>query len=310
MRQQHDLDRVRTLLTRGFSDLDLRAFCHDTDAFRPVYDELSRGMGKAEVVGRLLDHAESQMLIDDLLAWAKKKNPRRYELHGPYVAGPEDGEPAEQEIEELAAIRILFLAANPTDTVRLRLDAEVRSIKEALRGSEFRDQFDLEQEWAVRVTDLQRCLMEHKPHVVHFSGHGLAEDGAGSAYPARIVLEDSQGYRYEVPPDALSDLFGLLKDNIRCVVLNACYSEGQARAIAEQIDCVIGMSTAISDRAAIQFSAAFYQALGFGRDVETAFKLACNQLDLQSIAEADTPKLIATRCDPRTVVLGRGAPGP
>lgn len=307
--RQHDLVRVRTLLISGFSDLDLRAFCHDTAAFRPVYDELARGMGKAEIVGRLLDHAESQMLIDDLLAWAEKKNPRRYELHGPYLAGREGGEPAKQEIEELAPIRILFLAANPTDTVRLRLDAEVRSIKEALRGSEFRDLFDLEQEWAVRVTDLQRCLLEHEPHVVHFSGHGLAEDGAGSAHGARIVLEDSQGYSYEVPPDALGNLFELLKDNIRCVVLNACYSGEQARAIAEQIDCVIGMSAAIGDNAAIQFSAAFYQALGFGRDVETAFKLACNQLDLQSMADADTPKLIATRCDPRTVVLGRRASG-
>ena len=35
----------------------------------------------------------------------------------------------------------------------------------------------------------------------------------------------------------------------------------------------------------------------------------CSNSSAQSIAEADTPKLIATRCDPRTVVLGRGAPG-
>lgn len=35
-------------------------------------------------------------------------------------------------------IKILFLAANPTDTDRLRLDEEVRAIDEALRESEQR----------------------------------------------------------------------------------------------------------------------------------------------------------------------------
>ena len=52
------------------------------------------------------------------------------------------------------------------------------------------------------------------------------------------------------------------------MVLNACYSETQARAIAEHIDAVVGMTTAVGDQAAINFAAAFYQALGFGRTVK------------------------------------------
>ncbi len=35
------------------------------------------------------------------------------------------------------------------------------------------------------------------------------------------------------------DLFELFADKIECVVLNACYSEPQAKAIAQQIDYVI-----------------------------------------------------------------------
>jgi hypothetical protein len=91
---------------------------------------------------------------------------------------------------------------------------------------------------------------------------------------------------------ALKRLFATLKDNIRCVVLNACYSETQARAIAESIGCVIGMSTSIADESAVSFASSFYQALGFGRDVQTAFDLGCGQLGLMDLEGEETPKLI------------------
>ena len=79
------------------------------------------------------------------------------------------------------------------------------------------------------------------------------------------------------------------------MVLNACYSEQQAKAIAEHIDYVIGMSNAISDSAAISFSAAFYQALGYGIDFRTAFELGCAQIDLENLGEQDTPKFLTTK---------------
>ncbi len=116
-------------------------------------------------------------------------------------------------------INILFLAANPKATPPLRLDEEIRGIDEALRASQGRNRFLLEQQWAVRVSDLQGLLLRHRPDIVHFSGHGSPA--------STIILEDASGYPDEVPSAALSDLFRLLKDNIRCVVLNVCYSEGQ-----------------------------------------------------------------------------------
>ena len=103
----------------------------------------------------------------------------------------------------------------------------------------------------------------------------------------------------------MSQLFSVLKDNIRCVVLNACYSEQQAQAIAAHIDCVVGMSKAIGDQAAIGFAASFYQALGYGKDIKTAFELGCVQVDLEGLNEQDTPKLLATRCDPKKSVFVR-----
>lgn len=193
-------------------------------------------------------------------------------------------------------IKILFLAANPIDTERLLLDVEVRTIDERLRMTKFRDRFDLEQHWAIRASDLQANLLRHQPDIVHFSGHGSTK--------SEIVLQDDADESHPVSAQALSNLFSIFKDSTRCVVLNACYSEPQAKAIAEHIDCVVGMSKAISDGASISFAASFYQALGYGRDIKTAFQLGCSQIALENLGEQDTPKLLTAKgVDPSTLLL-------
>ena len=192
-------------------------------------------------------------------------------------------------------ITILFLAANPSDTTRLRVDQEMRSIDQVLRQSEFRNEFNTKQQWAVRITDIQGYLLRHRPAIVHFSGHGYKSSG--------IVLEDDDGKSRPVAVHALSRLFSILKDDIKCVVLNACYSDEQAQAIAEHINCVVGMSEAIGDSAAISFATAFYQALGYGRDVKTAFDLGCVQIDLENLRDKDVPKLLSLKVDPSDIVL-------
>jgi len=75
------------------------------------------------------------------------------------------------------------------------------------------------------------------------------------------------------------------------VVLNACGTEVLARALAEHVDCVIGMPAALRDGAAIAFASTFHEAIGFGRDVAFAHRLACSGLALDDSAEADFPTL-------------------
>jgi hypothetical protein len=186
--------------------------------------------------------------------------------------------------------RILFLAANPTDETRLRLDEEMRGIDEVLRQSKFRDSFEIAQHWAVRVSDLQGYLLRHAPDVVHFSGHGSTL--------GEIYLEDNYGKGAPVTSRALASTFSILKDSVHCVVLNACYSKAQAEAIAANIDFVVGMSASIGDRAAITFSRSFYQAVGYRRSVKEAFELARSQIDMENLEEQDVPQLIATARNP------------
>lgn len=187
--------------------------------------------------------------------------------------------------EAAERVRVLFLAANPRDTNALQLGVEVRTIAERLREAAYRDRLELEQEWAVRITDLSRALLDHRPHIVHFSGHGSAL-GA-------IVLEDDDGSSREVAPEALGDLLGILQGDLTCVVLNACYSAIQADVIAPHVDCLIGTTRKISDSAAISFAGGFYRGLGYGKSIATAFALGQNEIDLAALGEADTPKLIA-----------------
>ena len=190
-------------------------------------------------------------------------------------------------------IKILFLAANPADTNSLKLDEEIRAITEKIRASDYRDSLDLVSAWAVRPDDLLQLLNQHKPHIVHFSGHGNQI--------GEIVLVDNAGYAKPVTPKAIKALFSSLKDNVRVVFFNACYSQSQAQAIGEIIDYVVGMNTTIGDRAAIIFAASFYRALGFGRSVQEAFEQGKTALLLESILEDRTPELlIRDGIDPNT----------
>jgi formylglycine-generating enzyme required for sulfatase activity len=90
-KQSYNLANIRDLLVNGFTDEDLRRLCFDVPDFRPVYHELARGTGKAAIVDRLLEHAETRMQIPTLLALAEKQNPARYEHHGPYYVVASNG---------------------------------------------------------------------------------------------------------------------------------------------------------------------------------------------------------------------------
>jgi hypothetical protein len=164
-------------------------------------------------------------------------------------------------------IKVLLLSANPIDAP-LRIDEEFRAIDAKIRGSDHRDYVQLILHGAVRLEDIPGLLMRHKPHVVHFSGHGGK---------VAIELTTSDGGGQAVPPNALADIFRVLKDNVRVVLLNACDSAPQAEAIVSVIDCAVGMSDEIDDGVAIAFAAAFYEALGYGRSVQDAFDIALVQ---------------------------------
>lgn len=199
-----------------------------------------------------------------------------------------------------APIVILFWASNPIDSSRLRLDEEVRTIDERLRSSEFRDLFDLETQWAVRIGDLSEGLLRYRPTIVHFSGHGNPT--------GEVLLERADGTAGPVSPSALAGLFAAVsadEHRPRVVVFNACFSEATAEAVAPHVDCVVGTTAAIGDQAAISFAGGFYRALGYGESMRSAFELGRNEIDLASLDQENVPRLLS-RVDPSTIALIEG----
>lgn len=179
---------------------------------------------------------------------------------------------------------ILFLAANPGDTSRLQADQELRDIRAGLERAQKRDLFKLEQRLAVRPLDIQRAILDINPQIVHFSGHSLAEQG--------LIFEDEIGNTKLVSGEALASLFELFADRIKCVVLNGCYSEIQAKAIVQHISFVIGMNQDIRYNIAKLFAVSFYDALGAGRDFEFAYRLGCTAIHVEGFSDYLAPILL------------------
>lgn len=184
--------------------------------------------------------------------------------------------------------KILFVAANPSNLAPLQLEEEIRLIAQRIRPREYRKMFSLQSAPALRATDFAQKLMEQTPDIVHFSGHGSSGTGL-------LFLGDGDHAAKPIPEGELAQIFGRLGNTVKCVVLDACYSEIQAAAIAESIPCVVGVSRAVSDRTAIAFATEFYEALASGKSVAAAFKLGKVQVELAHPASADTaqiPKLL------------------
>jgi len=188
----------------------------------------------------------------------------------------------ELQKSRLPVKRILILASNPKDTSKLRLDEEVREIKEGLRRSKYRDHFEISSAWAVTFRDIRRVLLDFEPHIVHFAGHGRL-DG--------LVVEDGRGIASIISSDSLSKLFELFSNQVECVILNACNSERQAEAISKHIDYTIGMYREIKDRSVIEFSVGFYDALGAGKNFDEAFRFGCNAIHVMEESDYLIPVL-------------------
>lgn len=150
-------------------------------------------------------------------------------------------------------------------TEDLQQDKEHARIADAVAGSPIA----VEVRAGIKAEDLFGCLREHRPEMVHFSGHGAGEDG--------LLLQNLDDGATTVDGPELAHCFKSLADQgiaIRVVVLNACLAEQQARAIAPYVDYVIGTRLPVYDDSAITFAYVFYDALTDGMSVPDAFEYA------------------------------------
>jgi hypothetical protein len=169
-------------------------------------------------------------------------------------------------------IHILFLSANPWTTGRILVDEEAREIFERIQEGPYRDLIELHKHTATRAIDLQRLLLLHKPHIVHFSGHASKKH--------KLILGGAPGRGKTIDQQGLVEVLALYNHHLRLVLLNACFTKTQARSLAEVVDYSVGTGRGIGDKGSVAFAGAFYRALGFGKSIREAFESAKAELVL------------------------------
>jgi hypothetical protein len=203
-----------------------------------------------------------------------------------------------QALKKKKPLDVLYLMANPDEDNALRVDIEMRQVLEAVRGSRLRDNVNIHQSPAADLNSIINGLNDHRPRIVHFSGHGysggVAVDHPHVQRPRRKV----------VTFDLLGKAFASVDSPPDVVVLNACESAGARKALLPSAKALIVMNDSISDMAATAFAAKFYAAIASGQSLKSAFKQGLLAIEATSINEVNIPELVAAKdVDPAKLIL-------
>jgi hypothetical protein len=214
----------------------------------------------------------------------------------PLVRYPDVPQPIER-LTVTPPLRILGMVASPRGLPQLDVGHEKRLMEEAIK--DLRSQGVVELTWLEGQSwrDLQRAMRYGPWHVFHFIGHGgfdpETEEGA-------TALADEQGRKHLLGATALARL---LDDHysLRLVFLNSCegargsprdaFSSVAANLIRCGIPAVVAMQYEITDRAAIEFSRDFYEAVADGLPVDAAVAEARTAISMANDLEWGTPVL-------------------
>ncbi|HEX6780007.1 MAG TPA: CHAT domain-containing protein [Ktedonobacterales bacterium] len=210
-----------------------------------------------------------------------------------------------QPLKVKPPLRILGVIASPGDQDQLDIERERRRMQEALSG--------LEQEGLVKLTwlegqtwrDLQRAMRGGPWHIFHFIGHGGFNPRADEGV---LALANEQGGTHLL---SATQVGILLADHpsLRLALLNACegarggerdlFSSTSATLARRGIPAVLAMQYEITDRAAIEFTRAFYETLAGGMPVDEAVSEARKAIELgiANTLEWGTPVLYLRATD-------------
>ncbi len=167
-------------------------------------------------------------------------------------------------------MKVLLAIAAPKDQEALNVDEEVKRVEDNLAW--LGDRVELKVERHVTPEKLHGAL-GWRPHIFHFIGHGVVEDGKGA-----LAFENLFGQTQLVDADQLMILMG--DTGIKVVILNACKTAshdarnaimGVAPALVRaEIPAVIAMQFNVPDVTALGFTRDLYRFLAMGRPLDAA----------------------------------------
>ena len=183
---------------------------------------------------------------------------------------------AVRPLEVTPPLRVLVLAASPSDLAALDADAERARLRDALADLERRRLVVVDTAPEGTLAALQRMLRRQDYHVVHFIGHGMYDAAAGVGV---LAFEGPDGRSQEVQADHVAML---LHDHrtLRLAVLNSCEGArgglhdpyaGTAQTLVRQgVPAVVAMQFEITDDAAVVFAQTLYEAIADGYPLDAA----------------------------------------
>jgi hypothetical protein len=166
-------------------------------------------------------------------------------------------------------VTVLCLLTDPLRESKIRIDHEARLLQEIqdLGGIQIRTRH------AVRVTDIIQAILHEKPQILHFAGHGRQN--------GQLVFEDDGGAPADVGPEELAQAIAAATTGVLdCVVLNSCFTGGNAQSFRGATRAVAGSVTSIGDDCAIAFARGFYTGIRTGHTAEQAYEIACAEMKL------------------------------
>jgi hypothetical protein len=183
-------------------------------------------------------------------------------------------EPAAGELK-----RVLLASANPNGTERLKLDAELKHVSDAL----YRHHVQSVILRKATRSELHERIGGGESQIVHFMGHGSIDSRHGKGL---LLLEGNRRASDPLDAPTFASFFvgGAMP---RLVILNSCLSAAAGRArtfnafssvaaalIAVGLPAVIAMQSTIRDTNAVKFAEALYEALVHRNPVESALSKA------------------------------------
>lgn len=228
----------------------------------------------------LCDRGEGGFFLQDwynslVRTYGSPRQPRPVTVHGPLQVLVVSAEPA--GFEDLAW-------QAEAEKIRTEISKRTETRVEVLKNASFDKMYEV--------------LRSGTFHILHFIGHGGFDPASGDG---RLVFEDG-GLPQRISGSELARRIGDVK-TLRLVVLNACHSGelathaeadplgGVAAALsAAGIPAVVAMQVAVTDSAAVKFSAAFYNALRMPWPIEAAVAEGRKAIDPRS-PEWATPVL-------------------
>lgn len=216
------------------------------------------------------------------------------------------------EVREVPAakpevLRVAYLTANPRivdedavgnlELTRIRVDLEMRQVKEAVKRSVHRDYIKIDHWPAATRDDVVTVLNDFRPHVVHFSGHG--GDGTLEFDNGEMIAEG-----VPVSFEYLTRALSATDTAPTVLILNACDTLDGADILLDAVPVVIATAREIEDTGALVFAVSFYSAIASGQSIRAALDQARLAMDQLPTAQGDVIASLARNdIDLRDLVL-------